>query len=336
MAIRLKDIARDVGVSVITVSKVLRNHPDIGEQTRERVMQRVKELNYQPNLAARALVTGRSYSVGLIVPDLVHAFFAELAKGLSGALRDAGYGLLISSTVEDAERERQEIERMLARRVDALVVASTQSSTQTWLDLQERGVHIVLVDRRFPGVDLPFIGIDDVRAGLMATEHLIQAGCKRIAHILGPHVSTAEGRLEGYRQALANAGMSMPEDYIVREATGDHAGEISGYHAMRKLLAIEPRPDGVFCFNDPAAMGAMRAIHETGLCIPQDIAMIGSGNVVYAPYLRVPLSSIDQDAPAMGVRAGQMALSLIESKTPPKPETVMVDIRVIARESTLR
>ena len=126
MPVRMKDIARDLGVSVVTVSKVLRNHSDIGEETRERVLKRMKELNYRPNLAARALVTGHSLTMGLVVPDLVHPFFAEVAKGISRTLRKKGYSLLISSSEEDAELEQQEIEQLLARRVDALVVASAQ------------------------------------------------------------------------------------------------------------------------------------------------------------------------------------------------------------------
>src|SRR5215469_4107295 len=126
MTVRMKDIARDLGVSVVTVSKVLRNHSDIGPETRERVLRRIKELKYRPNLAARALVTGRTHSVGLIVPDLVHPFFADIAKALSGVLRGRRYGLLISSSEEDPALERDEIDQLLARRVDALIIASAQ------------------------------------------------------------------------------------------------------------------------------------------------------------------------------------------------------------------
>lgn len=341
VAIRLKDIARDVGVSVITVSKVLRNHPDIGEQTRERVLQRVRELNYQPNIAARALVTGRSYSVGLVAPDLVHAFFSELAKGLSSILRDRGYGLLITSTQEDPELERQEIERMLARRVDALVLASSQCNGGFLREFAQRDVRLILVDRKFDGVTFPFVGIDDERAGELATRHLIEVGCERIAHILGPEISTAEGRLAGYREALARAGRPIRGSFIVREPSSDDSGEICGYHAMRKLLQLDPRPDGVFCFNDPMAMGAIQAILEAGLRIPHDIAVIGCGNLMYAPYLRVPLSSIDQDMVAMGARVGELALSMIEApkretKRPAAPQQVLMDTRLVARASTAR
>jgi len=169
----MKDIAQDLGVSVITVSKVLRNHPDISEATRDRVLRRMKELNYRPNLAARALVTGKSYSIGLVVPDLVHPFFAELGKGISRVLRERGYGLMISSSEENAGLEQQEIDQMLARGVDALIVASTQLTVESFRQIEERRVPYVLLDGQFTGLPANFVGIDDERAGLLATEHLI-------------------------------------------------------------------------------------------------------------------------------------------------------------------
>jgi len=142
----MKDIARDLGVSVVTVSKVLRNHSDIGEQTRQRVLKRIKDLNYQPNFAARALVTGRTYTVGLVVPDLVHPFFAQVAKGLSSALRKRGYSLILTSSEEDPELEAQEIVRLLARRLDAMVIASAQRTVESFRRIEEQKTPYVLVD----------------------------------------------------------------------------------------------------------------------------------------------------------------------------------------------
>src|SRR6185295_15998256 len=138
MAIRLKDIAQDLNISVVTVSKVLRDHPDIGPQTRQRVLQRMKELNYRPNLAARALVTGRSFAIGLVVPDLVHPFFGNVAKALSGVLRGKGYSLVLASSDDDPELEQEEIEQLLARRVDVLVVASAQRGAENFQYIQEQ------------------------------------------------------------------------------------------------------------------------------------------------------------------------------------------------------
>ena len=336
MTVRLKDIARDLGVSVVTVSKVLRNHEDISDETRERVLKRTNELNYQPNPVARALVTGKTHLVGCVVPDLVHSFCAQLAKGISRALRENGYGLVIASSEEDPELERQEIRQMLMRRLDVLMIASTQWTVESFRAIEEQQRRYVLVDRKFSGLPANFVGTDDIAVGRIATTHLIENKCKRIAHLAGRNVSTAIDRLQGYRQALLNAGMIIDEQLIISLSHSDDAADLSGYDAMKQLLRRKKRPDGVFCHNDPMAMGAMRAILEAGLRIPQDIAIIGAGNVKYASDLRVPLSSRDQDSPALGARAAMLALSLMESKQVPPPEEILLPPKLVARASSLR
>src|ERR1700719_1660041 len=196
MSTRMKDIARDLGVSVITISKVLRNHPDVGDETRERVLARVKELDYQPNLAARSLVTGRTYLVGLVVPDLLHPFFAEIAKSLSEALRKSGYYLIVSSSEEDPEMEEQEINQLLARRLDILIVASCRSTVDLFFRIERQKTPYVLIDRSLPGLAANVVGVDDEVVGRLATSHLIDIGGKRIAHIRGPETSPGIHRME--------------------------------------------------------------------------------------------------------------------------------------------
>jgi LacI family transcriptional regulator len=332
----MKDIARELGVSVVTVSKVVRNHADIGDETRERVLKRIKELNYQPNPAARALVTGRTYAAGLIVPDLVHPFFAEVAMGISNALRRKNYSLLISSSQGDAELERQEIKRLLSRRLDALMIASTQWTVESFRRIEEQKVPYVLIDRSFLGMPANFVGVDDVAVGRIATEHLISVGCKRIAHVRGPVTSTAIGRLEGYNQALAKGGLTSLEGYVQMGRSADADSWISGKEVMKDLLTLNPLPDAVFCYNDPIAIGVIDAILEAGLRVPQDIAVIGCGNLHFDKSLRVPLSSIDQQSEAIGERAGTLVLALIEAKVPPPPESITLEPQVVQRESTRR
>ncbi len=336
MPVRLKDIARDLGVSVVTVSKVLRNHTDISDETRARVLKRMQELNYRPNLAARALVTGRSCTMGLIVPDLVHPFFGEVAKGLSSVLRKKGYSLFISSSEEDHALEQQEIDQMLARRVDALVIASTQWTVESFRRIEEQQIPYVLIDRQFPGLAANFIGVDDIAVGRMATEHLLDQGCAHVAHIRGPEVSTALGRLEGYRGALARRGLSPLPGHVVMGRTGDDSGDVSGREAMLKLLALKNRPDGVFCYNDPVALGAMKAILAAGLRVPEDIAVVGCGNLNYDDLLRVPLSSIDQQSHTIGEKTAALAIALVESKTPQRPRSLMVEPSLVVRASSQR
>src|SRR5580704_16101513 len=221
MAIRLKDIAEDLKLSVVTISKVLRDHPDISIETRDRVLKRIKELNYRPNLAARALVTGRTFSIGLVVPDLVHPFFGEVAKGMSRVLRKKGYNLIISSSEEDPELEQQEVEQLLARRVDALIIASAQTGVQMFRRIEEQKTPYVLVDRRFAGLNANFTGVDDEATGRMATERLISLNRRRIAHIGGPDVSTATGRRDGYRAALAAHHIALHPEFLIDREHGD-------------------------------------------------------------------------------------------------------------------
>src|SRR5580698_5280114 len=192
MTIRMKDIAQDLGVSVITVSKALRNHHDISAATKARVLKRVEELNYRPNYAAR---------------ELVNSFFSEVAKGLARVLSKSGFSLLISSAEADPQIEKSAIDQLLARRVDALLIASSQWTVEAFRRVEEANVPYILLDRSFAGLPANFVGVDDVRVGTIATEHLIEIGCRTIAHISGRRISTASGRLSGYKQALAAHGL---------------------------------------------------------------------------------------------------------------------------------
>jgi LacI family transcriptional regulator len=336
MVATMKDIARSLGVSVVTVSKVLRNHSDISAETRKRVLLRMKELNYQPNPAARALVTGRTNLIGLIVPDLLHPFFAQVAKGISGQLRTQEYSMIIASSEDDPNLEQREIDQMLARRVDALILASTQSSRESLRRVEERKIPCVLLDRRIPGVSASFVGNDDVMAGSLATTHLIEAGCRTIAHLGGSDVSTATDRQTGYCMALVKGGLSLPTEYIVRYGSGDDSGDAAGYKGMKRLLALNPKPDGVFCCNDPIAMGAMRAILEAGLRIPEDVAIVGCGNLHFDDLLRIPLSSVDQDSAGLGANAAKLALSFIKRKSNTPLKSLLLPVNLVVRASSKR
>lgn len=336
MTVRMKDIARDLGVSVVTVSKVLRNHSDISEATRERVLARVKELDYRPNLAARSLVTGRTYLVGLVVPSLLHPFFAEIAKSLSEVLRQHGYYLIISSSEEEPELEEKEIDHLLERRLDTLIIASCRSSVELFQKIEKHGTPYILIDRSFSGFPANFVGVDDEAVGVLATKHLIDIGCKRIAHIRGPETSTSLQRLQGYKRALAENGMEFRPEYVIAERKGDVESRQRGGKAMSQLLQLRPKPDAVFCFNDPLAMGAMQCILGHGLRIPEDIALIGCGNLHYDDSLSVPLSSIDQRSCVIGTETARLALAILKSKVPVRHEAVILQPQLVARGSTRR
>jgi LacI family transcriptional regulator len=327
----MKDIAQDLGVSLMTVSKALRSHSDISEETRNRVLKRARELDYRPNWIARSLVTRRTYMVGLVIPDLMHSFFAEIAKGVSAAIRPLGYDVVICNSEEDSAVESSEVERLLARQVDGLLIASAQapSSLDLFERIEARGVPYVLIDRRFADANAPYVGADDEAIGRLATRHLIERGCRRIAHIAGPPITPGVGRRKGYQDALAAAGIAVPDSYVV------HASDdASAYLAVRGLLALDPRPDAIFGYNDPTAAGAMKAILEAGIAIPREIKVIGVGNVHYSDLLRVPLSTIDQSSTAIGQQAADMLIKSIGSKRKRPSKAVLIDPILVPREST--
>jgi LacI family transcriptional regulator len=333
MAIRLKDIARDLGVSTVTVSKVLRGNRDIGDETRQRVLKRMKELNYQPNMMARGLASGHTYTVGLVVPDLVHPFFAEFAKSLSGVLRTGNRALILASSEEDPEVEKQEIRTLLSRGIDVLLIASCQTKLQNFYELGDERTPYLLFDRNFPYLAAHFVGTDDLKVGEIATRHLIEIGRKKIAHIGGQNTSPSFDRMRGYRNELAEHCISVPESYVVLRERFEEAGDIAGCQAMQQLLILYPRPDAVFCYNDMTAAGAIEATLKAGLRVPEDIAFIGCGNFRYADYLRIPLSSIDQSTAELGRLAGELALELTANPEQP-PKTVLSEPRLVVRQST--
>src|SRR5580704_15714161 len=335
MSATLSDIAKDLDISVVTVSKALRNKGRISARTRSRVLKRAKELDYRPNWVARSLVTRRTYTIGLLLPDFTHPFFADIAKTIAETVRPRGYHVIISYFEEDPDLERAEADSLLARRVDGLILASSQSPDRLELfqELRARKMPLVLIDRPIDGVRASFVGVDNEAVGRLATTHLIEQGCRRIAHLRGPKIGLATKRLNGYTASLKKNRLTAPPGYVVDAGFQDH----SGYQAMKKLLAaVTPAPDGVFCYNDPVAIGAMKALREAGLRVPEDVAVVGAGNVHYSDALAVPLTTIDQKTCEIGARAAELLLEQIGSSRPVRPETVLIVPELVARKSTQR
>jgi LacI family transcriptional regulator len=335
MAVTMKNIAQALGVSVVTVSKVMRDHADIGPETRQRVLDKAKELSYRPNLTARSLVTGQSYQVGVIVPTLLHPFFAEVLEALSSTMKEDGYAVMISSSMEDPAIEDAAIEQLLGHRMDGLIVASCSTSPAKFRQLKEQGIPFVLIDRFFPNYRTNFVGVDDRAVGRIATEHLIAMGCKRIAHIRGLQFTTGVGRFEGYKQALERHGMKFNPDLVSPYMTADGRDWQQTFSAMRNLLAGRP-PDGVFCYNDPMAIAAVDVALEAGFRIPKDIAFIGCDNLHYDSSLKASLSSVDHHSAQIGVRAAKMLLRLLKDKTSDKPRQLLLQPSLVIRESSVR
>ena len=334
--VTLKDIAIDLGLSFVTVSKVLRNIDDVSDKTRLLVLQRAKALNYQPNPSARALATGRTRIVGLVVPDLLHTYFAQIAKSLARTLLKKGYFLTILVSEEDPDLEREIVDHLLAWRPDALIIASAAKYSEDIARIQRHGTPLLLIDRCFPDLATNYIGADNEVVGALATEHLISMGCKRIAHLRGPEISPGTGRMNGYLQALDKHGMRLPANFVSAMKIAGVPSREQGAVLMRRLLGRGRVPDGVFCYNDPVAAGAIKAALEAGLRVPEDVAIVGVGNVHYSDLLRVPLSTIDQSSSEIGERAADLLSECMDAKTPPPPRRILITPRLVVRDSTLR
>ena len=213
-----------------------------------------------------------------------------------------------------------------------MIVASAHSRPDLFEEILKRKVPLVLIDRPIPGLRASFVGSDNEAIGKIATRHLIEQGCCHIAHLRGPELGIADDRLAGYRQALKKNGITSPARYIVPARYLD----TTGYSAMRKLLEATPRPDGVFCYNDPVAIGAIKAICEARLRVPDDIAVVGAGNVHYSDVLAVPLTTVDQNTETIGKQAAELLLEQINANQKTRVRRVLVTPKLVVRQSTQR
>ncbi len=331
--VTLKDLAADLGLSPMAISKALRGHSDIGEQTRARVARRASEMGYQANQVARQLVSGRTRLIGMVVPSLATSFFPKIAEGTAQWLRRQGYHLLISSTQGDAGVEVEQVRSFLSHRVDALIIAPSgpMESPSEFEYIQSHGPPFVLVGRGVPAFPVNFAGSDGVGIGRMAAEHLIRQGCRRIAHIAGPAVAGSRQREAGYRAALGRHGLKAEATLI---AMGGDSAE-GGYDAAARLFRRPLCPDGIVCYNDVVAAGAMTYLLEAGIHIPDEVALTGVGNLTFSGVFRVPLTTIEQSPLDMGIGAAQLVLRLISAPAA-TPARILIPSLLIERASSQR
>jgi LacI family transcriptional regulator, galactose operon repressor len=333
MPVTLEDIARALNVSKMTVSRAINNHPEISPATRERILATARKMNYRPNQFARALMTNQSYLIGIVVPDLMHSYFAEICRGVETHARPVGYQNLICSTEEEPRKEQDEIEALLSR-TDGLIVASAMSGREIkfYKQLLSDGAKIVLIDRVLDGLRCSSVTTDDVQVGVLATEHLIKLGHRQIGHLRGTRASTSLQRLEGYKRALAKARIRLNKD-LVRDCGFT---EPEGYAAMKAWIAEGNLPTAIFAANDPAAIGAMAAMNDARLKVPDDVAFVGAGSIHYGDMLRVPLTTVAWSTAAMGQAAAELLLELLKDKRKTgKRRHIVIPPKLVVRQSSV-
>lgn len=331
--VTVEEVARQVGLSAMTVSRVLNNHPNVSDKTRKRVLETSRRLGYTPNQIAKSLVLRKTHTIGVVVPEITHSFFPEAIRGIEEVTYRLGYHLILTHSAEDAQREEDAIRTLEAKRVDGILIsmAQTVGDFRMYKQLVRQGVQVVFFDRCVPGIGASCVGIDDEESARRITEHLVGHGYRRIAHLSGPtRVSIGAARLRGFRKALRENNVPLHDDLIVE--SGFHEG--GGYEAMRRLLDLpsDRRPRAVVAINDPAAYGAMKAIWERGLRIPEDIAIVGFSDDIRSELMPTPLTTIRQPAYDVGRRAAQQLFSEIEGTSEPADQ-ITVKAELVIRRS---
>lgn len=302
----IRDVAREAGVSVATVSRVLNRSAHVSEATDRQVRSVATRLNYWPNGAARSLITSRTSTLGVLLPDLHGEFFSEVIRGVDLAARRAGYHLLVSSS-HAATRELVAALRTMRGRIDALIVMAPDLDAPQLIRECAGGTPAVVLNPGQPVQGCHAISIDNLDGAQQVVRHLAGLGHHRIATVTGPARNTdARQRLEGYRAALVDAGLARRAGY---EIEGDFT-EPSGYRAGQAILGLAPRPTAVFVGNDKMAVGVLGALSDGGVRVPDDIAVAGFDDIEMSQYLTPPLTTVHADAYMLGERAVERALAL--------------------------
>lgn len=328
-----KEVAAKLGISTMTVSRVMNKRSNVDETTRKRVLAAAQELGYRPNQIAKSLVLQKTHTIGVVVPEITHSFFPEVIRGIEEEAYRAQYHLILMHSAESVERERDAIQTLESKLVDGILISTAQSAADTdcYRDVLRRGIPIVFFDRCVHNIGASCVSIDDEESAQRITSHLIDHGYSPLAHLSGPrHISIGSDRLNGFLRALSERGVAAQPDLIVE--AGFH--ESGGYAAMNKLLDLPAaaRPRAVVAVNDPAAFGAIRAILERGLRIPQDIAIVGFTDDIRAALMPSPLTTIRQPGFEIGRRAASKLIAVIEG-TSPDVEEIVVKTDEVHRES---
>ncbi|MGB9680444.1 MAG: LacI family DNA-binding transcriptional regulator [Thermoanaerobacteraceae bacterium] len=313
MAVTIKDIAKLANVSITTVSRVINNKTEgVSEETRERILQLVKEYEYQPNAIARGLVTKKTKTLGLIIPDITNPFFPDIARGVEDSAHIYGYNVFLCNTDDNLDKESEYINALKEKYVDGIIFTSSSIPKQEHIkELIKTGIPIVIMDRRIESEDIYGVFLDNYEGGYIATKHLIDLGHKKIGCITGPLYSkSARERLEGYKECLIENGFEYDESVVFE---GDYKIN-SGITGSEKLLNLHKKISAIFACNDLMAYGAYKTIRSRGYKIPDDISIVGFDDIQLSQILEPQLTTIRQPAYDMGLTATRMLIKLIEGE----------------------
>ena len=335
--VTIQDIARELNITAATVSRALNNHPAIKEATKKAVKEAAQKLNYQPNKIASSLRLGKTHIIGVIIPSAEINFFGSVVHGIEKVANEHNYHVLIYQTNELYEQEKKGVQTLLRSQVDGILASISKETINLdhYTEIKKRGVPLVLFDRSSDALGVSSVVVDDYAGAFKATKHLIEQGCRRIAHIGGQqHVSIFNQRLKGYIDALNVHHIAVDDDLIVYGKVSIE----SGRECMKQLLAGARRPDGVFAVEDFTALGAMQAIKAAGKKIPEDIAIIGFANEAFGEYLTPSLSTVNQQTVRMGEEAARLFFDSLRHHQlyDTTPRKLTLEPALIYRQSSIK
>lgn len=333
--ITIKDIAHSLNVSVATVSKAFNDRYDIKKETKEMILQKAKELGYKPNPIAKKLLQKHSFNIGVIVPEFIHSFFPEVIIGVQEVFYEKGYQVIIMQSNENAELELANIISLENNMVEGLLISLSKETMN--IDYLEHLIKdkfpVVLFNRVNSGLSSPKVLFNDYKWALFATEHLIEQGYQKIVHLTGhTHLTLVKERIRGFKRAMEKYRCPCEDGQIIETSFSIEGGE----RAMEALIQQDNIPDAVFATNDLIAIGAMRASKKHGLKIPKDIGFVGFSNSKMAEVVEPSLTSVDQPTHEMGRVAAQLLLEQLISTGNVQPETIVMDGKLIIRDSSIR
>ncbi len=333
----LKDIARKCGVSAMTVSRALRSSIGVSPVTREKVIRTAGEMGYVPNLVASNLLSHKTRTVGVVVPDIGVTIFPSVVKGVESVLNRENYRIFLCCTFDSPAKEYQEVQALLKHRVDGIIMApaSTLESRDIARKIMASGCPLVFVDRVIPGLEISSVTVSDFEGAYQVTSHMIEQGYRHIVHFAGPkNVWTASERLRGYQMAMRDAGLKVNKKDIIQAGFSVDGGMAE----MERVLGGQKRPDAVFCVNDPVALGAYQALRRRGISIPGSVGLAGFSNLLESELLAVPLTSVTHDALTLGQLVARILSSQMSAAGKAEISIVHQEIRshLVVRQSTLK
>ncbi|MGP1990944.1 LacI family DNA-binding transcriptional regulator [Zobellia laminariae] len=330
----LKDIANILEISTAAVSKALQDDSRISSKTKEAVKKVAKDLNYQPNHLASALRKGKSNLVGVIVPRTNSNFFSSVVQNMEEVLNKAGYNIIITQSNESYKKECDSIDTLLFTQVDGIIASMANETTDLdyYEKIKSRGIPLILFDRGENDLNVDYIGIDDYASSHMIVEHLVEQGCKRIAHIGGyQRTRIFNNRIRGYKDAIEKHGLPLDSELLLESSLTQEDGRLK----MEQLLSLKTRPDAVYIAGDYAALGALQVLKENTIDVPNEIALVGFGNEPFTAMVSPPITSIEQHSAEIGRLAAQTFLEHVSS--PDVKQSLnkkILDAELIVRDSS--